>query len=150
VLENLTMATADCGRGGRLRHRRELSGVRADVDRYRIRAQSPSIPISQLSGGNQQKVVLARWLRSAPRILLLDEPTQGVDIGARAELWAALRRATEAGAGALVASADADELAQLCDRVVLICDGEVGRELDDPPRSAEQLAHAVYHMGASR
>jgi ribose transport system ATP-binding protein len=150
VLENLAMATPDCGRTGRLRHRRELSKVRTDLTRYQVRAQSPSTPISQLSGGNQQKVVMARWLRRSPRVLLLDEPTQGVDVGARAALWGALRMATETGTGALVASSDAEELAQLCDRVVVISDGEVVRELADTPCSAEQLEHAVYNGAVAR
>jgi ribose transport system ATP-binding protein len=145
VLENLSIPATDCGRGGRLRHRRELAVVRADLDRYRVGARSPRVPIAQLSGGNQQKVVMARWLRRSPRVLLLDEPTQGVDVGARAALWNALRRATDGGAAALVASADAEELAQLCDRVIVISDGAVVRELDDPRHSAEQLEQAVYN-----
>ena len=105
-------------------------------------------PFSQLSGGNQQKVVLARWLRRSPRVLLLDEPTQGVDVGARGALWAVLRGATETGTGALVvrprmprssthsatASSSSAAAAWSASSTTL-------------PRSAEQLEHPIYNGG---
>jgi ribose transport system ATP-binding protein len=145
VAENLGMATVgDYWRGGRLRRGAERADVRRDIERFGIRASSPRLPASYLSGGNQQKVMLARWLRRDPRLLLLDEPTQGVDVGARADLWATIRRAVERGAGALVASSDLEELAHMCDRVAILHDGRVTREVSDEQLSSDRLVELVH------
>jgi ribose transport system ATP-binding protein len=89
----------------------------------------PDMVLAQFSGGNQQKVVLAKWLRTEPRLLLLDEPTQGVDIGAKALIHQLVATAAQEGAAVLVSSSEAKELAQLCDRVVVLADGRVVDEL---------------------
>src|SRR5699024_2171827 len=80
--------------------------------------QSAGHLLQAFSGGNQQKILLAKWLRLKPSVLLLDEPTQGVDVGAQAEIRALLHEAAEAGAAFVVASSDTRELAELCDRVL--------------------------------
>ena len=103
-------------------------------------SESEEAPLSSLSGGNQQKVVVARWLRRNPRLLLLDEPTQGVDVGARAEIYELIHRATSAGAAALLASSDFEELAQICDRVVVLRKGAVVGEVASEELGAERLA----------
>ena len=83
-----------------------------------------------MSGGNQQKVILARWLRQNPQVLILDEPTQGVDVGAKAEIHALVDAAAEAGAAVLVASTESEELARLCDRVLVLRDGRITASLE--------------------
>ncbi|WP_203336997.1 sugar ABC transporter ATP-binding protein [Nocardioides limicola] len=86
-------------------------------------------PILTLSGGNQQKVIVGRWLRRQPKVIALDEPTQGVDVGARGHIYALLRDATRSGSGVLMASTDSEELAAECDRVVVVAHGRIVGEL---------------------
>jgi ABC-type sugar transport system ATPase subunit len=101
------------------------------IDRVAVRPPEPERALELFSGGNQQKVVLAKWLRNEPRVLLMDEPTQGVDVGAKAGIFELIAEAATAGAGVLVCSSDAKELALICDRVLVMRDGllvaEVGR-----------------------
>jgi ribose transport system ATP-binding protein len=111
------------------------------VAEYSIKTPSPDAVFASLSGGNQQKVVLARWLRRNPRVLLLDEPTQGVDIMSRRDIYASIRKAAEGGCAVLVASSDFVELCELCDRVVVLQKGRV-------VTSVEGAAMAVDHLTA--
>jgi len=133
VTTNLGVTTIDDNWSGvRMRtgaERRQAATLVADRG---IVAPSIEASIGSLSGGNQQKVVLARWLRRSPRLLLLDEPTQGVDVMARADLYEWIRTATDAGAAAIVVSSDAEELTNLCDRVLVLVDG---RSVAEVPRS---------------
>jgi ribose transport system ATP-binding protein len=131
-------------RATRPRDAMERADARASLQQFLVKAPSPAAPLSALSGGNQQKVVLARWLRRQPSLLLLDEPTQGVDIGARAEIYQLVRAAVAGGAGAIVVSSDFEELAHVCDRVLVLADGQIvaqgsGHELD--PHHLTQLAY---------
>ena len=86
-------------------------------------------PLSIYSGGNQQKVLFGKWLSQRPKVFLLDEPTQGVDVGAKADLHRELVSAAQAGAAIVVSSSDLEELADLCDRVLVIVDGRISAEL---------------------
>jgi len=129
IPENMSAADpARYWRGGRFRHRREREDARADVAALGIRAPSLGAPLLQLSGGNQQKVVLDRWLRRQTRVLLLDEPTQGVDIASRAEIYQQVRRAVADGAAAVLVSSDFEELAHVSDRVLVLAGGRVVAE----------------------
>jgi ribose transport system ATP-binding protein len=130
-------------RGGFLRSGRERRDAADLFDQFLITAQSEEAPLSSLSGGNQQKVGLARWLRRLPRLLLLDEPTQGVDVGARAEIYDLVHRAVSDGAAALIASSDFEELAQVCDRVLVLWKGRVVAELASEALSAETITRAA-------
>jgi ribose transport system ATP-binding protein len=130
-----------------LNRRRERSEAAADIERYSVLTSSPATPISHLSGGNQQKVIFARWLRRAPKLLLLDEPTQGVDVSARADLWLSVRKAISAGMAGLVASSDIEELAEVCHRVLLIRGGEIAGEAAGQPLTADRLTQ-LLHLGA--
>jgi ribose transport system ATP-binding protein len=111
--------------------------------RYKLKSASGSVPISTLSGGNQQKAVLARWLRMNPSVLLLDEPTQGVDVGARADIYANVRRLTNAGSAAIVVASDLEELAQVSDRVVVMQRGRITGEVTGDI-TAELLGALLY------
>jgi ribose transport system ATP-binding protein len=131
IPENMSAADpARYWRGGRFRHRREREDARADVEALDIRAPSLGAPLLQLSGGNQQKVVLDRWLRRRTRVLLLDEPTQGVDIASRAEIYQQVRRAVADGAAAILVSSDFEELAHVSDRVLVLAGGRVVAECE--------------------
>jgi ribose transport system ATP-binding protein len=94
-----------------------------------IRPPDTEKPIELMSGGNQQKVILARWLRTSPKVLLLDDPTQGVDIGAKAEIHSTVRKAAADGTAVLVCSSDVVELIDICDRVLVFRDGAIVAEL---------------------
>jgi ribose transport system ATP-binding protein len=105
--------------------RKELEGVRESLSALTVKAPSMDAPVSALSGGNQQKVVISRALLSEPAILIADEPTQGVDVGARVEIYRILREASDSGVPVVVASSDAKELEGLCDRVIVLSRGHV-------------------------
>jgi ribose transport system ATP-binding protein len=99
------------------------------MEKFDIRPRNDTALIDWLSGGNQQKVVLARWLTAGAKLLVLEEPTAGVDIGAKLAIHAMLRRAAREGAAILVVSADFEEVATVCDRAVILNRGRVGAEL---------------------
>jgi ribose transport system ATP-binding protein len=138
--ENVTMV--DLRRNlvaGFLRRGRERSDTQAWLERLGVRPARTEVAMSALSGGNQQKVVLARWLRQQPRVLLLDDPTQGVDIGAKAEIHALIDQAAAEGMAVLVLSSDHEELARLCHRVLVLRSGAVVDEIHAPALSAERV-----------
>jgi len=110
-------------RAGELRRR-----ARAQVDSLRIRSRTVDQPAGSLSGGNQQKVVFAKWLDAQPSVVLLDDPTRGVDVGAKAEMHALIRGTAAAGAPVLICSTDVDELASMCDRVIVLVRGRAVSE----------------------
>ncbi len=108
---------------GLMSRAREADAVQGALRRFDIRPPRGDLPVGNLSGGNQQKVVLAKEILGGPRLLLLDEPTRGVDVGAKAEIYQQLRRLAEDGLGVLVASSELPELVGLCDRVVVMREG---------------------------
>lgn len=110
---------------GVLRHRRERRDAATAVSTFGIRTASVDAPLNSLSGGNQQKVVVARWLGMAPRVLLLDEPTQGVDVAARADIHAQIDAAVERGCAVVLVSSDVDEMERLADRVLTLSGGQL-------------------------
>jgi len=143
--ENLTLANLrPFWRLPRLRRRLERDEVQMWFDRLDVRPrEGANQPLSSFSGGNQQKVLLAKWLRCAPKVLLLDEPTQGVDIGAKGEIHRQLLLAAQQGAAVVVSSSDLDELAALCHRVIVLRAGRVGVDLSDADVSVQAMAHAA-------
>ncbi|MFF3328047.1 sugar ABC transporter ATP-binding protein [Streptomyces sp. NPDC002888] len=122
--------------GGWIDRRAELGAARAATRELSLRPDNPSVPVRTLSGGNQQKAVLARWLLRGCRVLLLDEPTRGVDVGARADLYAVVRRLADEGLAVLLVSSEVPEVLGLADRVLVLREGRVvhtapARELDE-------------------
>ncbi|WP_320781029.1 sugar ABC transporter ATP-binding protein [Streptomyces sp. CRN 30] len=123
-------------RGGWLDRGAERGAARAAVRELSLRPDNPDVPVRTLSGGNQQKAVLARWLLRGCRVLLLDEPTRGVDVGARAELYAVVRSLADEGLAVLLVSSEVPEVLGLADRVLVLREGHVvheapARELDE-------------------
>lgn len=141
---------------GWVSQRSEAKRARDAVTRFAVKTPSIDTPIRSLSGGNQQKLVLASVLASHPKVLLVDEPTQGVDIGARMEIYKVLREAAAAGAAVIVVSSDAHEVAGLCDRVLIFSRGHVVKELGENTVSENNITSAVLtatterEKGASR
>ena len=126
VEANLTLATMSrFATGGIPRRRRELSAATALLDRLEVRPSDPQRIVSQLSGGNQQKVVVGRWLLRGTRVLLLDEPTRGVDVGARAQMYGLVRDLAAQGVGVVVVSSEVPEVLGLADRVLVIREGRL-------------------------
>jgi ABC-type sugar transport system ATPase subunit len=119
---------------------------RAEVDAWikatEVRPADPERPLGLFSGGNQQKIVLAKWLRIKPKVLLMDEPTQGVDVGARAAIFALIANAAANGTGVLICSSDTKELSLICDRVIVMHDGRAAAEIARPELSEEALVRA--------
>ncbi len=125
------------------RERADAAEVFAD---YGVRPPRTEQRISLFSGGNQQKIVMARSLSHSPSVLLLDEPTQGVDVGAKSAIYAAIERGAAGGTAVLVSSSDAKELAALCDRVLVMRDGLVGAELRGDQLTERRLVAEAYGL----
>jgi ribose transport system ATP-binding protein len=132
---------------GRLDGAAERAEVQSWFERVEVRPPDPERTLSLFSGGNQQKIVLAKWLRNEPKVLLMDEPTQGVDVGAKAGIFELIAAAAGAGAGVLVSSSDAKELALICDRVLVMRDGELAAEVNKPDLSEARLVSAALGRG---
>ncbi|MBB2914014.1 ribose transport system ATP-binding protein [Streptosporangium becharense] len=129
VARNITLASLGrYSRFGWMDRRREAEDARGMVTALDIRPGDPERPVKTLSGGNQQKAVLARWLVNGRKLLLLDEPTRGVDVGARAELYAVVRRLADEGIGVLLVSSEVPEVLGLADRVLVIREGHIIHE----------------------
>jgi len=142
VRENLVMAaTASTRRAMPPRSARELPIVESAMTSMRIRAQSARMPVASLSGGNQQKVVLGKWLATNPRVLMLDEPTRGVDVGAKSEIYRLLFEAAEDGAAVLVSSSENPELLTLCDRIAVLFRGKIAAVLSRDEATEARIAH---------
>jgi monosaccharide-transporting ATPase len=130
VRENIVLAALPrLSRFGLVRRAKQDRIVETFIKRLRIKASSPDQKVAELSGGNQQKVLLARWLCMQPRILLLDEPTRGIDVGAKAEVQALIDELAAEGLGVLLISAEMEELIDGADRLVVLRDGAVVGEL---------------------
>src|SRR5690625_890125 len=114
---------------GFIKNRKESRIIASLLKNFDVKAAHPAIPVKNLSGGNQQKVVIAKWLNGERKVLLIDEPTRGVDVGAKIEIYNQINRLTEKGMGILLVSSEATELIGLCDRIIVMSDGEIVGEL---------------------
>ena len=144
VHHNMTLAALDRFlRFDIIRQRAERTAVRASIDQLRIKTPAPTTEVEKLSGGNQQKVVLARCLLTQPDVLLLDEPTRGIDVGAKAEIYGLISRLAQGGAGIIMASSELPELLSMCDRVLVLCEGRLTAELSREEATQERIMAAA-------
>jgi ribose transport system ATP-binding protein len=144
VTENLTMSSlAKFCNMGVVRHRRERAAVGEMVRSLRIKIPGLTAPIESLSGGNQQKVVVGKCLLTKPGILLLDEPTRGIDVGAKAEIYALMSQFASQGMSIIMASSELPEVLAMCDRVLVLHDGRLAATFD------QQEANQVNIMEAA-
>lgn len=128
-------------RRGRVHRKSELDETKDWIGRLSIKTSGPDAMIGSLSGGNQQKVMFGKALRLAPKLLLLDEPAQGIDIGAKDQLHTLVEQAAADGMAVLVASTDTDELVRLCHRVIVLVNGEAVATLSGSDINAERIEH---------
>jgi ribose transport system ATP-binding protein len=129
-----------------LSSRKARAAARDMVSRFAIKASSVAQPVSGLSGGNQQKVVVSRYVRTGPSVLILDEPTVGVDVGARAELYEIIRTLASTGTSVLMISSDFEEFA-ICDRVAVMREGRITAVVDGSLATKETLTELCYEIG---
>ncbi len=140
VSENLNLASLDAvSKVGLEMRTLALARAREQIENLDIRPDDPAMIARLLSGGNQQKVVLGRWLATDARLFLLDEPTAGVDVGARVEIYKLVDGLARNGAGVLVSSSDPGELIGLCDRIVVMMRGRITHEVEARGLSVDQL-----------
>ncbi|CAM5256876.1 ABC transporter ATP-binding protein OS=Streptomyces aurantiogriseus OX=66870 GN=rbsA PE=4 SV=1 [Streptomyces aurantiogriseus] len=145
VGENLTLPLLERlrTRAGRLRRRRESALAEEWIERVGVRTAGPGARITKLSGGNQQKVVMARCLAQRPEVLALCEPTAGVDIATRLQLYDLIGRQADEGMGVIVSSSDTQDLLALCTRVLVVRDGRIAREISGGEITEPALVHAM-------
>jgi ribose transport system ATP-binding protein len=144
VVRNMTLVSVGA-LGGRalLSPGSMLAATRRQIDRLRIKVRDPNAAVSSLSGGNQQKVVLGRWLEVNPRVLLLDDPTRGVDVGAKREIYLLIRHLAEEGRIVLFRSTELPELVGLADRILVFYRGRLALDLDGAAVSDHEILHAI-------
>lgn len=142
---NLTIADlAKVSRSGWIRSETESAAAQSWMQRLRIRARTGEQLVNELSGGNQQKVLLGRWLHKDCRILLLDEPTRGIDIGAREDIYTVLDTLAAAGKAILVASSDLRELTDLCDRIAVMSAGRLVQTFERGEWTEQAILNAAF------
>ncbi|HVM85989.1 MAG TPA: sugar ABC transporter ATP-binding protein [Candidatus Binatia bacterium] len=130
VRDNLSMASlAHFSRGGMVDTKAESKAIDEMIALLAIKTDGTAVAVGTLSGGNQQKIVIAKWLMTRPRVILLNDPTRGIDVGTKAEIYQLLRKLADQGAAILFYSTDYDELVGCCDRVLVLYDGAVGKVL---------------------
>lgn len=130
--------------GGVLHNGRMKAEAKVLGELFEVSPNDPLLKLSALSGGNAQKVLIARWMNRQPTLLLLDEPTQGVDVGTRQSIYVALRSAAAKGMSVICASSDAEQLADICDRVIVFARGAICEEIEGENISKESIAEACY------
>lgn len=146
ILENMGLASfSQYSRGGWINFRAATAKLRELLTTLNVRSLSPdSQPVRSLSGGNQQKVVLGKWLATRPRVFILDEPTRGIDVGAKYEVYSIINDLASRGNGVLVISSELEELMGICDRILVMAVGEVQAEFCGPQFNREKLLRAAF------
>jgi ribose transport system ATP-binding protein len=142
VASNITgPALAEVTRRGLIDRKDEAAIARREIERYRIACRGPGTPVATMSGGNQQKVIVARWARICRTVLILDEPTRGIDVGAKAEIYRIMRRLADAGVAILMISSELTEVIGMADRVIVMREGRVNGEVAGSDATEERIMH---------
>jgi ribose transport system ATP-binding protein len=150
VVQNATLSSLErYSRFGWLSARRELEAAEPIVQRLKVALRSLDAPVSELSGGNQQKVAFARCLLAQPRVLLLDDPTRGIDVGARADVYALIDELAGRGLGIVLVASELEELLLLCDRIVVFARGRINASFERARFEREAILHAAMGEGAA-
>jgi len=150
ISDNLAIASLDAISTGPFVDRaKERAAVERGIARLQIKIGAPGDAVSTLSGGNQQKVVLAKWLMTGPRIILLNDPTRGIDVGTKQELYRLMRELADQGAAILFYSTDYDELIGCCDRVAIMYDGRIVRELEGAELTETNIIASALNIDAA-
>ncbi len=145
VGENITIAALDRMRsvGDFVHPGRESVAIATQVGRLQIKTDGPRAAITSLSGGNQQKCILGRWLLTEPKVLLLDEPTRGIDVGAKSEIYALIRRLAADGMAVMMTSSELPELLAVSDRILVLCEGRLTAEIPRSEATEEAIMSAA-------
>jgi ribose transport system ATP-binding protein len=151
VRDNLSMASlGKFSRGGLVDRTAETKAIDEMIALLAIKTDGTAVPVGTLSGGNQQKIVIAKWLMTKPKVILLNDPTRGIDVGTKAEIYQLLRKLADAGAAILYYSTDYDELVGCCDRVLVLYDGAVGRVLSGAEITERALVSSALNIGSGQ
>jgi ABC-type sugar transport system ATPase subunit len=144
VAENITLRRLpELTVGPIVNPRAETRAVRWALEELSIKTAGGSAPVTSLSGGNQQKCVLARWLLIRPKLLLLDEPTRGIDVGAKSEIYQLIRRLAQEGRAIIMTSSELPELLAVADRIIVLCEGRLTAEIPRSEATEESIMHAA-------
>jgi ribose transport system ATP-binding protein len=147
--ENLTLSDLrEFWKNGRIDKRRENQVIRSLIQRFSIRPADPDALFGSLSGGNQQKAIIARTLRLKPKVVIFDEPVQGVDIGAKTEIFSIISEVAAEGAGVIIIDSDFEDLCRLCDRILVLWGGTIVAELSGPDRTRQNISEIIQTAGA--
>jgi ribose transport system ATP-binding protein len=148
VGDNLSFAALDhISHGGIIDRQAEAKAIDEMIRLLGIRTAGTDIPVASLSGGNQQKVVIAKWMMVSPRIILLNDPTRGIDVGTKQEMYQLLRKLADSGAAIVFYSTDYDELIGCCDRVLVLYDGGVVKVLSGQEITEHALVSSALNVG---
>jgi ribose transport system ATP-binding protein len=151
ISDNLAIASLDAISTGPFVDRaKENAAIERGITRLQIKIGAPSDAVSTLSGGNQQKVVLSKWLFSDPEVLILDEPTRGIDVGAKYEIYSIINQLAADGKGVLMISSEMPELLGTCDRIYVMNEGRIVAELPKGEASQETIMRAIMRSGEKR
>jgi ribose transport system ATP-binding protein len=147
VRQNLTLPIlGQLSQGGFMRRDRETSLIRTMIDRLTIRTPSMDQPVGALSGGNQQKVLIGRWLLTQAHILLLYDVTRGVDVATKHEIYELIKQLSQEGRTILLYSTDTEEMAYICHRVLVMREGHIVEEITGPHIAPEAIVAAAIHV----
>jgi len=144
VAENISICSlGEMTAGGLVSTRAERLAVTEQIKKLAIKTAGGGAPVMSLSGGNQQKCILGRWLLTQPRLLLLDEPTRGIDVGAKAEIYLLMKSLADQGMAILVTSSELPELLAVCDRILVLCEGRLTSYLPRSRATEETIMSAA-------
>jgi ABC-type sugar transport system ATPase subunit len=150
VGENISICTLDkTGLAGFINRTREWQLAAETSQKLAVKSAGLSSPITSLSGGNQQKCIIGRWLQTEPRVLLLDDPTRGVDVGAKAELYRLIDGLVREGIGVIMTSSELPELLTVCDRILVLSEGRLTASFSQAEATQQKIMEAAT-LGARK